>query len=866
MLATRPVCTRCASRLSLSQLATAASSSPSRQRLLASSYSTATAPEPPKRPRRGPKPRDRTRSSNGSETSSQEALDHAVALFNEVVNPTRRDAKTPTEPGSQPVQSVAEWEVAGKLKVMEEKQAQYGPAERLYAFRTQIMPYFDTLDGPSPKHIFTSASNYLAQIASEVSRKGLVGFSVGISDMLASIGNWDLTIRNHLILNLCYILVSAKDRKTAQEAPLALIELIDMWKHLSQLGRDSQLGQPLAFTFPTTEELEDRLGELMRRKKKRYSPEAQGIKVISTAQLRIAKALALPFRPSLLRSAEKLVPGLLTSVVLLWDRRIVGARVPPEAEPLLKAAATILHRIEIQPDDVAGILNSPSRIPIDRLRRLRFYVMGQWSQVLEALLSSDQTWGDTILPTASRSGGSYLAHVHKKLRAAHQTRNLKAVKTLWEELKQKLEQSPELAFQLRKDTDFMDFWIYVWCVLGQDLYLQEMVGIMNTVGVEPTLKSYTAMMHGWKKSSRDASNLTKIDTLWNTLRRAEMKLDTYIWVERVSAYVEYGKTQQAIDALGEMMGLWKEAVSHGKEDEAVKPTIEVVNAVLKSLLRHEKPAARTVLSWASKEGILPDVFTYNILIRECFRSNDRAGVPSLLSDMKEQGVDLDTSSFTIILEECIGSMGHASAPDQVQAVLQVCNDMDSAGFPPNQAIYGKMLHAVSILRDGGSDEAIEAVLDRARQRGFLITPHMITILIERQLSRDSGPDMTAIEAILANYNIRNVLHDGDQKLWERVLTGYAITGDPLAAMRIYRQLRDSGRSVTALACLNDLLKGLLDAGEKTQAKEVVKMTLENKAGGDERYWRHHFWFQAEARGLLQGLDLPQELTDRLGRQ
>lgn len=795
--------------------------------------------------------------------SSQESLDNAVALFNEVVSPARRDAQVPATPGSLPASSVAEWEVAGKLKVMEEKQSQYGPAERLYVFRTEIMPYFDTLDGPSPKHIFMSASNYLTQIASEVSRKGLTGFSVGISDMLASIGNWEFAIRNSLVLNLCHILVRAKDRKTAKEAPEALIELIDFWKHLSQIGRDSQLGQPLAFTLPTTEELEDRLSELMQKKERKY---AKGSRVpqINPVQLRITDALALPFRPSLLTSAEKLVPGLLTSIVVLWDRRVVGPKVPPEAEPLLKAAATILHRVDIQPDDVASILNLPIRLPNEKLKRLRFYVMGQWSPVLKSLLSADQSWGDTVLPTASRSGGSYLAHVHKKLRAAHQSRNIKAVKSLWEEFKLKLDQNPELAVQLRRDTDFMDFWIFLWCVLGEDSCLQEMVGLMNTVGVEPTLKTYTAMMHGWKKSSKEPSNITKIDALWNMLKQADIPLDSYIWVERVSAYVEFGKSQQAIDALGEMMGLWKEAVSRGEADRAVKPTIEVINATLKTLLRYEKAAARTVLSWASKEGIEPDIFTYNILIRECFRSNDPDGVPALLRSMKEQGVDLDISSFSIILEEVIGRMGHASAADQVQAVEQIFDDMDATGFPPNQAIYGKMLHAVSILRNGGSDEAVEVVLNRARQRGFPITPPMVTILIERLLTHDTGPDMTAIEAVLADHNIRRVLHDGDQKLWERVMTGYARTGDTPAAMRIFRQLRDNGRPVTALACLNDLLKSVLDAGEAKEAKEVVKSTLKNKEGGEDRYWRHQFWFLAEARGLLTGLELPVALSERLG--
>lgn len=787
-------------------------------------------------------------------------MDHAVSLFNDVINATARTTTTAEK-------SLADWEVAGKLKVMQESQNSYPPEERLHAFQKEIAPYFDALHGPAPKHIFTSAITYLGHITSEVTRKGLLGFSIEISEVLSRIGSWDMGPRNALVLNLCHILISSKDPAADQSSAQALVELIDMWKHISQLGRASQFGQPLAFTLPNTEEIhknvDDELNEHVREHLHK-----KGRKKLAPSQLRPAQALSSLFLTGSPATASRAVPGLLATTVVFWDRRIVGPRVPPEAQPLLKAIATVLTKVEVSTADVAKLF-SPDfvRIPREKLTRLHFYVKGQWTQVVEALLvTEDKTWGDTILPTASRSGGSYLASFHKKFRQASKARNLTVVKELWEDFKKRIEGNEELHDQLREDAEFMDFCVYVWCSLRHNQYLQETVDLMNSMDMEPTVKSYTAMMHGWKT----AKDIGKIDALWKMLMQSEVQLDSFIWAERVSAYIATGKPQRAVEALGDMMRLWKAAVAAGQEHKAVKPTIEVINAALKELLRLDKKAAHEVLRWASTEQIHPDIVTYNILLREAFRSGSRDSVPGILAAMREQSIDPDSASFTIILEEVLSTMSHSSANEQVRAVHRVLDDMIAAGIKPNQETYGKMLHAIASLRDGGSDEAIQAVLDHARKKAVPITPHMVTILIERILAQEH-PSMTAIEALLTEHNLHRRT-SGDQTLWERVMTGYAITNNIPSAMTIFNDLQNDGRPVTSLSCLKDLLQALLENGEKKDAKWVVECTLRNKLRsredltGNERYWKHRFWFLAQGRGLLEGLDLPPDLGLTLGME
>ena len=138
---------------------------------------------------------------------------------------------------------------------------------------------------------------------------------------------------------------------------------------------------------------------------------------------------------------------------------------------------------------------------------------------------------------------------------------------------------------------FLDFLGYLFGVpRNRPNGPQEVLDLMNKLGIRPSLKTYTAMMHGWKmcKDSR------RIEALWHSLTQSGMKLDAFIWTERISALIETGKPQAGIEALASMMYLWKEAVKEGKENRAVKPNTEVINAALKGLISQNAKSAREI--------------------------------------------------------------------------------------------------------------------------------------------------------------------------------------------------------------------------------------------------------------------------------
>ncbi|UKZ68660.1 uncharacterized protein TrAtP1_009682 [Trichoderma atroviride] len=103
------------------------------------------------------------------------------------------------------------------------------------------------------------------------------------------------------------------------------------------------------------------------------------------------------------------------------------------------------------------------------------------------------------------------------------------------------------------------------------------------------------------------------------------------------------------------------------------------------------------------------------------------------------------------------------------------------------------------------------------------------------------------------------------------MSANAITGNTDRAMAVFEDLQKARRPVTSLPCLTDLLWALLASEKRDEARRVVDVVLEYKTkdrdwegeSKDNRYWKHHFWFLAEERGLLEGKEVPDVLRASL---
>lgn len=778
------------------------------------------------------------------------ALDEAaVAIFEDVVQKPARSG-----PDSRRL-SVSEWDLATKMKKL--GKSSVGPDVKLDRFRADIWPHLQEMRGQMPRHLWISTMDFLARLCDAVVRDGLGGVSIELSRMCARIGKLEPSLRSQLVSGLCHRLVTEELSSPNPYASPVLQELLDMWKHISQLRRPSQGHKaPLRFVLPSRNDVVTVV-----------DAENQGPSQIAPATKALASIL-IQFR---CEEACPLVPALLATVAVLFDPRLTKPEKVAEAAPLLRLVAYALQ--QAMPDEayVSDVSWEKMGLPPNKAKDVRAYVLAQWTHVSAMLLDPDAPWRHAGSKTSRRPGGptlSSLGAFHKQLRSAYRARNTGAIISVWEDLRARMVQRPHLARQMREEPDFLDFCIFVWCAVRRPAKLQETLRLMDDLRVQPTIKSYTAMMHGWKV----CKETDKVTALWDKLVKSGMKLDAVVWTERISGLIEGSRPQAGLRALAEMMALWKQAVEEngpqGAAAVAVQPTIEVVNAVFKGLVRLDGKAASEVLAWASRHGIEPNVRTYNIIIRQSFRGGAADDVQRLLRTMNSRGVEPDAATFTIILEEVLGTMHNASAAEQVQAVQQVLAEIEAAGLRANAETYGKMLYAVASLTNGGADEAVATVQRHMRDAGLAATPHMVTILLERALARDP-PAPGAVQAILREHGLDSI-SQGDQTLWERVASAHAITGDTDAAMAVFADLTRAGRPVTSLPCLTDLVRALVAAERREDARNVVGATLahkmaERRGGGSEtdRYWRHHLWHVAESEGLLDWDSLPLELQERL---
>ncbi|WAO90991.1 Hypothetical protein NCS54_00844000 [Fusarium falciforme] len=748
------------------------------------------------------------------------------------------------KPANVPI--LGELEIASRLKELRERDIK--THEQFKVFDEEIWPSIQELRGQLPKPIYMAVTGLLSDQSLTMLRDGHYLRSVRLSQVYSTLGKYDLDIRNDLILNLCIRMTQARNKSYTRTQMRD--ELIGMWKHVSQLKRPGEVDRELRFAMPSVPEV------LKDAEKAKFVEKDQTQDSSKNPTARALASMFLQYPPP---QAQDIIPALLATLAVASDVRYFGREKRVALSPLLVLARAVLSKHQLTEDNIHSILSNYHTLPADKMDALGVYVKNQWPTVMTMLTTEAEQWmkpeshewaEDPIKLAASR-----VTSFHKLLKSAYRARNIGAMSAIWEDMMKSLEQNPRVREQLADSPDFLDYWIFVWCAVRRTKRLEETIELMRSLNMPMTLKSYTAMMHGWKK----CKDLAKVEALWGQLVSAGTKLDIVIWTERISALIELGKTQAGIQALEELVMTWKKAVQNGTEAQAVQPTIHVINAAFKGMLHLYPDAAHELLAWAGREGFEPNVRTFNILISESLRAGHTDKVTDLLRAMRQQGIDPDTATFTILLEEVVRRMDYATSEEQVEAVHSIFADMEDAGLKPNLETYGKMLYAVDGIQ-GSSDDAMAAVQNHMRNNGFAVTPHMVTILIERALRRDP-PDIKRVRLLLKE-NKLSVVKQGDQTLWERVMSAHAISGETKEAMRIFDDLAKAGRPVTSLPCLSDLVGALLQKKETESAQKVIDTVLTHKAKStdnlesNQRYWRHHLWFMARRNGLIKNDTIP----------
>lgn len=797
-------------------------------------------PKPSPKASRWRKPTaDASKRPESSRFATQEGseAESAIDIFNSVV---RRKKKDDRVSGGQ----VSDFSLTAILRRIARQDM--APRKRADFFFNDVWPQVVALGRPLPKNLLLEVDAALKTVSNALlSEPGFKQIKFGDLTTIAKAYQWlginDVPAISGLITGLCFLIFmqpTSRTSKMKNSGPAAMSpanarnpELLWLWGYLSNMNRaGSQLdGQEerLELRLPTVEDV-TRMTE----------------KLDKSSQGEVALTALLNQFPA--NTAKQVFPALIATLTILLHE--APTALLPHWAPLLDPARHILKEFPIEETLVRERFAENVLIPPASHGMLSRNVAKRWEQTIEMLSAERVMWHshDGQQPMRRRLNVK-LGQLNKELRAAHESHNTGILVGLWSEVKDHMERDGALAEELRQSPEYLNYWHFAWCASKKSHMISEVQAVMQKLELEPTIKTYTSMMHGWKLSRQT----DRLNMLWDTLRNAGYQLDTYMWTERISGLIELGEAQRGINTLAEMLALWKKAVEEGTTDTAVPVTVAVINAAFKPLLRRDRQAAFKVLQWAGGEGIKPDVVTYNLLLRECFRNSDSTSdVSNLLSSMNKEGIEPDGATFTIVLEGACRDLHHASSEEQVVAVDQVIEDMTTANIPLNLEVWGKMLHTVAGL-PSGSDAAIDCVLQHTRKAGFKqISPHMMHILLTRIVKTNPKPE--AVEALLLQHGYNNIT-TGDQRLWEEVISIYSTLDDGRRAMAVYTDLRGAGRKLNRQFAARDFLNAVLAAGDKEGAKRLVDDTLETVRSEDhvsDRFFKHNFWHQAYAEGLL----------------
>ncbi|KAK3332449.1 hypothetical protein B0T19DRAFT_415703 [Cercophora scortea] len=566
--------------------------------------------------------------------------------------------------------------------------------------------------------------------------------------------------------------------------------------------------------------------------------------------------------PSLLHAAKPRYQPLQKKVAALypqfsWQNMLNPTLVVLATHLLLTEPVSQTRSIGEQASQFTQIMSGPlteSRPPVVRDFKYTLERYPELCKYLESRLVDHNKSHTSSKSISTWKSGSpdIITNVQHQLELAVRARNLEDMKKAWENFWGD-EDVPDAAraAELAKHPKTFDHFILAFMGIRQSALAITVWDRIQKIGVKPTIRTWTAMIQGCANARKPDG----IKTVWDRLVKSGVKLDTTAWTARISGLIVSGDPDGGIRALDEMAQRWRDRADPSNASLAVQPTIEPVNAALVNLLRLERLAsARKVLTWAAKQSISPDIYTFNTMLRSIIRSGQTDEIAGVFAMMKAANIEADAATLTILLDDALANVGAQTPAQQVAIVTKIIADMRATGVHANMKMYAKMIYVLLQAGDATAD-AVKAVLAHIWGSGLELTSHIYTMLAEHYFARDP-PDADAVTSLIDGRRLADN-KSIDRIFWERVIRGYCYAGETDRAREIFDRNFRTGTAIT-FSTLHDLLQALLEAGQMQAAAELVVTAREIKEVDDHgregkvqpRFWKHRFWHLANRHGLL----------------
>lgn len=412
------------------------------------------------------------------------------------------------------------------------------------------------------------------------------------------------------------------------------------------------------------------------------------------------------------------------------------------------------------------------------------------------------------------------------------------------------------------NVEICDYFILLYMKLRRPDRAIDVWNHMVKVGITPTSSTWSSMINGCR-ISRDVISL---EAIWKKMELSGMKPDLACWNARVSGLIDCGRVDAGLNALDEMGKKWivssqkaKGNASHTPDaiPKTPKPTVETINLVIAGLLRKGKhDIAQRVLGWAGKFGIKPDIVTYNTLLRPLIRQGQPEEARELLEQMQRAGFQADAVTFTTIMDEVLGSCDPSNPDEQMETIDTLFSQMAAVGIKASLHTYGKLVYNLLHNSERGSEQClvtVNAVLERMAKDGLRPSTHIYTMMVEHYFTQDP-PNLDAVKTLIERMNLE--IGTSDQIFWDRVIEGYARTGETAAAMRVLGKI-NSRDNAAGWYTLRTLLAALVDDEQWELARTLVRNTKADQGGpldANERgkEGQHRFWELAVHLQLVEG--------------
>ena len=435
--------------------------------------------------------------------------------------------------------------------------------------------------------------------------------------------------------------------------------------------------------------------------------------------------------------------------------------------------------------------------------------------------------------------------ISSDIRKAAKDHDLKFALKLWKRFQEKLELGQ--TDDMDVGAVFADFlWSFVY-LDRSDLAIKTWAAL-RVQKVRPTICHWDAMLEACKMNK----DLTSLEALWAQMKKTRVRPDNQAWTIYIGCILQ-SKDWRAALRIVELMG--KAWVQNARDRSSIErndpdsdmsqysPSIVPVNAAIAGLFRlNQSEAAQSVLKWAREQALMPEVDTFNILLRWTARNADGASVQQVLTDMRTHNCSPDVITLTVLIDGLIShpaSKFHQSSPEkQEAAVARVLDNMVASGLPPTPHTYGTLLHS---LLQGPSPNlpAAQAILARMSVTGTKASQHIYTMLITHYFA-SSPPNLLAIDALWQRMKLERTVVD--HVVYDRMIEGYARLGEAEKMQKFLRTMRSVGK-LPGYPALEGALRTLAERDEWELCEDLVRDAESNGGLAWKRGWKgeEEFW-------------------------